>query len=357
MIASRTGNIQDESRREIVQWLTEIWPDRRFTIPRDGLPAWSGAYTQASFLIERDHQTYFLKKYNPAHIDGVITEEKNYSYFGRHSILPHPVYYLSSRNRPVGVPPLGLLIPYYQDHLRPESVSLLEILAAGLNLATIFAYFAKASRIYFDLKLDSLRLDTNGSLKLIDFTDLITSEELWRDRAEGLPVVDRTSFSIPPEGVKYQTAVDLFRDDKNQEFAPAISAARSLKADPYMTFSLGSLMLELLGGESTDDPIVRRRLASSAADGEGAFSADDQRVLIGLIHGMRKAEANSRSSLQEARAQLWKLLKPRVIARSAVDANRRTRACRLLHTLTKDEADPLSKEILELINLREVPHK
>jgi hypothetical protein len=330
---------QDQSA-EAVGWLKELWPDGRFVCPSFNPHAFLGAYTLYCFLVERNGNTYLFKRYNFRNIPGIHSEKANYDLFESHSIIPELIDTLPIKAKHDGHLHYGILIPYYRAEL--IAPSLLETLAIALNLASIFQCFAEAGRIYFDLKPDSLRLDAKGALHLIDFTDLIPPEDLYK-RGEGLPVIDRQSVRLPPEGLQYQKAYDRYLKGR-ESWETVRSAAKALQADAFHSFTLASFTIQLLGGRELDDEVVSAAFARSAAPGEGAFTPAEQSEFGQLLKEMRHRSIGARLSLAEARRRVWQLIESRLTAAgNSSDIVRKAR--QLLSTLPRPAGDALANEI------------
>ena len=329
--------IINEWVQEAETWLKQIGINMRLTYR----PDLTGSYTLYCCIGEFKDQACLVKRYNPLHPEGGRTEVGNYRHFGHHAILPDLIALLPENAEE----PQGILIQYFREELNTDELSLIEVLAIGLNLATIFAYFSFDDRnqIYFDLKRDSLRIDEHGGLRLIDLTDLMVPEELyWRGR--NLPVQPGAYHLVPPEGQMYQEAYISF--SKNLISLDEVAeAANRLRPEAYQTNSLARLIISLLLGKELADEEALKSLHSSSKFEPSSFTGGEQESFITLLESMLDSTPSSRCPLEEARKRLWSLIKPRITGETPTQAHSLNRARRLLRTLTLNKDDPVSFEL------------
>jgi hypothetical protein len=334
--------MEEVNKREAAIWIKEFWPDGDFELL--DIPVDRGSYSVYCCVAQRGNELFFLKRYNLVLLDGAIAEIDNYDRYGDHPILPPLTAKLPVGAEHKNTAYEAIIIPYYEHELKPRF--LLEVLAICLNLATIFKYFAQDSLIYFDLRPDSLRLNNCGALQLIDLTDLISPSELYF-RGRGLPVVDRTSQMVPPEGQRYQKAYDYFSQTL-LKWNQVRQSALKLSPEAYHTYSLGRLMLIMLGWRTLRDKKVRDVMAMSKSPAQGGFDMAEE--FLSLLKNMLGRQPSNRTSLDEVRIKLWRLLKPYIVKDFDQPLPSVAAARARLRTLTREESDDLSLEIHENLN-------
>lgn len=338
--------INEEDWKEIDGWLRDLWCDGNFVIPPYHFKRadFAGAYTRMCCLVRREGEEYLLKLYNSQTKGrwGGWTEMEHYGVndYVRHGLFPRLIASLPRWAPEKNETFQAILISYYPYEF-PVPSSLLDVAACMLNLATLFRHFSRDGRIYFDLKPEHLRLDGHGSLHLIDFTDLLTAEQLAM-RKMGLPVPDHDF--CPPEGREYQQIYLAFKRGE-ASFKSLWMASTALKPDAYQSFNLGRLALFLLDGREPNDEVVRAHVAAAASPAEGAFTPDEQRTFLTLLEKMLTPTSDGRASLEDVRRTLWPLLEPRLIDGDGAVAGSVGSSRRLLSTLTEDFDDELSREI------------
>lgn len=323
--------------REITYWLGELWPGKPFELPDTSIER--GSYSLYCRLIKSGDDLFILKRYAPAALRGYEAEIDGYRRFGKHPILPQLIAKLPvSAGRRKAYE--AILLPYYERESTSPN-SLLECLAIGLNLATIFRYFALQQRIYFDLRPDCLRLDKHGALRLIDLTDLITPQQL-HERNKGLPVTDRESNQIPAEGKSYQEAYEQYLLT-GRGWCRVVKAVERLEPAYYQSYTLARLMLVMLGGRTLRDEKVREAITLSKKPEEGGFAGYAE--LIALLKQMLQRNAGRRIAIDEVRKELWQLIKPYLADESRTVGRGVPAARRRLLTLTRDKHDPVSLDV------------
>ena len=336
-------------REEIDTWLREHWPDRVFEAS-DALKGgdFSGAYTLYCSIAECDNQRYILKRYNPLGVSGVQTEKLNYQLFGEHLLFPRLEAFLPKGTDSLRIMAYGVLLSYYPHKVALAGISVVEVLAIGLSMATMLSCFAEKGRIYFDLRADSLRVDSEGGLHLIDFSDLITMDELLRrpTDAAGLPVIDRKSAFIPPEGREYERALNEYHDGK-LAWSRVEKVAYAIHPERYQVFTLAGLIIELLVGTSAGDAALRARIARADEPNDGGFTVEERDALLDLLTRMQDPNERNRPSFTAVRAVFWSLLGPRLKAESIALNSSSNRAAKLLRTISRRDADCTSSQIHE----------
>lgn len=344
MVISQTQTEQ----QEIEGWLKEHWGEGAFSVSSPLLGFFSGTYTFYCFIVRHQDEVYILKRYNPLEIDGVLAEKENYFLFGEHPLFPRLEAFVPKGTEPLAKMSYGILITYYPDEVSPLGLSLVEVLAIGLSLATIFTYFVEKGRIYFDLRSDSLRLDSSGGLHLIDFTDLISLNDLLSRSNPGLPVVDRAAKSIPPEGIAYQR----FYEDSLPDLAawPAIrQVAHAIDPESYQVFSLSWLIAHLLVGTSPSQTELRARINRSVQPDDGAFTAAERGRLLAFIARMQERNAADRPALSEVKELFWSLLASRLTPQYLESNPGSMRAAKLLRTTSCREGDRILLDIHRIL--------
>lgn len=326
-----------EYNQEVSQWLSKLWRDGSFEIRRQrGL---TGSYTSACYRVTRDGEEMFLKQYNPLQQNGTSNEVEHYAShvkYGSPPMMPTLIARFPHETNE-GTLVDAILIPFYHEEFKPEST--LELLACILNLATLFKAFSDEGLIYFDLKSDALRLDKQGGLHLVDFTDLITPIHLVNVRRH-LPVGNFESLSIPPEGSRYH-------EYRQKKFASGKVKMRvknrilaGIKPEPYHVYSLAGLTLELRECNKMKD--YREKLFHARGAEPGELSKQEQQKTLTLIRRMHLKATDLRPSLAEIRQVLWQILKPHLSNSDAGEGVARAR--KLLRTLTP-EMDSLSGDV------------
>ncbi len=337
-----TGN--KDGSQEVSEWLRKLWRDGRFELER--LHGSTGSYTIACYSVTRAGDEMFLKQYNPLQQNGTSNEVEHYDNHVKYGSPPMMPRLIARFPHEAGEGTLidAILIPYYHEEFKPRSM--FELLAATLNLATLFEAFSKEGLIYFDLKSDALRLDKQGGLHLIDFTDLITPDHLVNFRRRDLPVGNFESLLVPPEGRQYQD----YRNRRKKFASPKVRMRvknrilARIKPEPYHVYSLAGLTLEIQGMSSMKD--FREKLFHSEEAGPGELNKHEQQKFLTLIRRMHLKTAERRTSLQESRQVLWQILKPH-LSKSDAD-NAVTRARNLLRTLTP-EADSIADDVYKTL--------
>jgi hypothetical protein len=336
-------------REEIDKWLREHWPDRVFEAS-DALKGgdFSGAYTLYCSIATCDNQRYILKRYNPLGVSGVQTEKLNYQRFGNHLLFPRLEAFLPKGTDSLEIMAYGILLPFYPNKVAVAGISVVEVLAIGLSMATMLSYFADERLIYFDLRSDSLRVDADGGLHLIDFSDLLTMVELTQRPTgfTGLPVIDRTSAFIPPEGRTYESALNEYHDGK-LVWSRVEKVAYAIHPERYQVFTLAGLIIELLVGVSAGSAALIARIARAGEQNDGAFSVEERSVLLDLLTLMQEPNERNRPSFTAVREVFWSLLAPRLEAESIALNSSSNRAAKLLRTISQREADSTSSRIHE----------
>ena len=332
---------------EIVRWLIDHWPDRAFRASKV-LHEHSGKYTLYCSIVKCDDREYILKYYNRYRGYGLVTEKLNYQLLGEHLLFPRLEAFFPKGTDSDKFLSYGVLLSYYPHKVSPAGISIVEVLAIGLSIATMFTCFAERGRIYFDLRSDSLRVDSEGGLHLIDFTDLITIEELVSRPFDcsGLPVIDRKSESIPPEGLKYQTAFEDLRVKKVSS-AEVRKIAYAIDPEKYQIFSLAELIIELLVGPAASHSILEARIAQAGEPNDGAFTMEERVRLLDLLTSMRDPNDVDRPSFTEVREVFWSLLGPRLKLESIASDLISMRAAKLLRTISRRDGDSTSSQIHE----------
>ncbi|MCU1266654.1 MAG: hypothetical protein JWM21_2972 [Acidobacteria bacterium] len=329
-----------DERPKVFGWLKDFWGDEDFELPTDHFnrPAFGGAYTRLSCLVRRKGEEYLLKCYHlgRSEREGGVVEWTNYSqrHYDRHPIFPKLINGFFEG----GHLPLAILISYFPYEF--QGPSFIEVLACVLNLADVFGYFSRDGRIYFDLKQQSLRLDAQGGLRLIDFTDLLQPEDLPR-RKICIPT-DR-GFR-PPEGERYDLIYQNFRPNMGM-FDGLVAAARELQPDAYHSYSLGYLTVSLLDGGHIEDPPVQARIRATSNPQEGSFSDEERIDFVNLVQEMLAPSPADRIKLSEIRRRLWRMLATRLTNTGEPQFQSAMRARNLLRTVTKAEEDKLACEI------------
>jgi hypothetical protein len=344
----------DDRPEEIDKWLTEHWPDRVFQASDALQGDYSGTYTLYCSLVQCNEKEYILKRYSPLGGLGVQAEKLNYGLFHDHLLFPRLEAFLPKGTDWLGSMSYGVLISYYPHKVSPAGISMVEVLAIGLSMATMFSYFAEKDRVYFDLRSDSLRIDLEGGLHLIDFSDLVTMEELLSRDHPGLPVVDRESKLIPPEGLRYQQALNEYREgainghgDDALSWSAVRKLALAIHPEEYQVFSLAGLIIELLVGPRADGAAVRARITQACASNDGGFSAEECARLLDLLMSMHDPNDVDRPSFTEVREVFWFLLGPRLKPQFIASNLISRRAAKLLRTISRRDGDSTSSQIHE----------
>jgi hypothetical protein len=332
-------------QEEVEKWLKEHWHDRVFKT-RSVLNGgdYSGAYTLYCSIVECDEQEYILKRYNPLGVSGLQAEKFNYQKFSKHQLLPKLEAFVPKGTDAPEFMAYGVLISFYPNKVSLDGISMVEALAIGLSMATILSYFADENRIYFDLRSDSLRVDLSGGLHLIDFSDLITMEELVKRSNAGLPVIDRQSKFIPPEGLRYQSAINSFFLDPRL-FSVVRDMADVIHPERYQVFSLAGLIVELLVGPAADDSALTTRIAQASEPKDGTFTEEELTRLLELLVQMRHPNDLDRPSFAMVREVFWSLLSPRLTTESIASNLISKRAAKLLRTISPRDGDITSSQI------------
>ena len=334
-------------REEIDRWLKEHWQDRIFDTPsvlKGG--DYSGAYTLYSSIVKCDEQAYIVKVYNPEGSYGAEVEKRNYRLFGKHSLFPRVEAFLPKGTESPGKMAYGILLSFYPHKVSLDGLSILEALAIGLSMATMLAYFAEQGRIYFDLRPDSLRIDSEGGLHLIDFSDLLTIDELLDRPIAGLPVINRKSRLIPPEGVRHQSAVENFLDGKSG-WSLVRQVAHAINPGSYQVFTLAGLIVEILVGAEADDSALRARIARAGEPNDGTLTAEERTRFLDLLTSMHNPNDLARPSFTEVRDVFWSLLAPRLTPELIASNLISERAAKLLRTISRRDGDSTSAQIQE----------
>jgi hypothetical protein len=337
--------MHNTEEQEIEKWLKEHWNGGvySFSSPVPGL--YSGSYTLYCSIVHHLEDVYILKRYNPLRISGIQAEKTNYILFGEHPLFPRLEAFVPKGTESLQIMSYGVLITYYPNAVSPLGLSLVEVLAIGLSLATIFKYFVAEGRIYFDLRSDSLRLDSKGRLHLIDFTDLITINDLVSRSNAGLPVVDRSAATIPPEGINYQRTYE----DNQLSWAVVRSAAKDINPESYQVFSLSGLITDLLLGTSPGKAALRARINRGSHPSDGSFSAAERRRLSTFMIRMQNQNAAARPSLEEVRELFWSLLASRFLPERIESNPSSARAAKLLSTTSCNADDRISLDIYKTL--------
>ncbi|MGH9931881.1 MAG: hypothetical protein ACREA9_22000 [Pyrinomonadaceae bacterium] len=328
---------------EVERWLRELWQGGIFTAspPRK---RFAGAYTLYCSIVQYKEMDYILKRYNPLGVDGIQAEKANYLLFGEHAMFPRLEAFLPKGTETLKSMSYGVLISYYSQEVSPSGISLAEVLAIGLAMATMFTYFVEKCRIYFDLRSDSLRLDSAGGLHLIDFSDLITTEDLLSRSYAGLPVVDRKSKFIPPEGTSYQGIYEDSLGDK-APWSAVRKAAHLINPERYQVFSLAGLITELLVGFVPGDTALSARIDGADQVNDGSFTASERNQLLDLLIRMQDPNDTNRPALKEVRELSWSLLSSRLTYEGITSNRASMRAAKLLQTIPRREDDSTSLAI------------
>jgi hypothetical protein len=342
----------EDRPEEIDKWLREHWPDRAFEASDALRGDYSGTYTLYCSLVQRHAKDYILKRYSPLGGLGVQAEKLNYGLFRDHLLFPRLEAFLPKGTDWLGSMSYGVLISYYPRKVAPAGISMVEVLAIGLSMATMFSYFAEQDRIYFDLRSDSLRIDSEGGLHLIDFSDLVTIKELLSRDHSGLPVVDRESKLIPPEGRRYQDALSEYRNgpingDDTLSWSAVRKLAYAIHPEEYQVFSLAGLIIELLVGPRADDASLKDRISRACASNDGAFSAEECARLLDLLTSMHDPHDVDRPSFTTVRKVFWSLLGPRLKPEFIASSLVSRRAAELLRTISRRDGDSTSSQIHE----------
>jgi len=325
---------------EVTRWLKELWGDEKFELYfNEGV--FAGSFTRESCLVTRDDNEYFLKRYHSKanlHFRG-LAEYYNYCHRGydRHPIFPRLIATLPPGHDEQDLLPQAILITYYPYEFQVSS--LLDALACTLSLATVFNYFSEDGRIYFDLKRQSLRVDHDGGLHLIDFTDLLTPEEICAHKT----AVANLDVA-PPEAREYQQAyLDYWQ--KGAPFRNMMTAVEDLEPDSYQSFGLGKLFLSLLDGGSPSYQLLQRWIWNGNGASQVEFMTAEQAAILNLLERMLAPSRHERATLDQIRTDIWALLGPRLINESSTASVNRKRARDLLRTTTCEPTDALAKEI------------
>ncbi|HEY6804202.1 MAG TPA: hypothetical protein VI306_11520 [Pyrinomonadaceae bacterium] len=336
---------EQEELEEVGQWLKEHWQDRVFNPPsvlKGG--DYAGAYTLYCSIVKCDEQEYILKRYNPLGVYGAEAEKLNYSLFGKHSLFPRLEAFVPKGTDSPGIMAYGILLSFYPHKISLDGISIVEALAIGLSMATMLSYFAEQGRIYFDLRSDSLRVDSAGGLHLIDFSDLITMDELLERPSAGLPVIDRKSKLIPPEGIRHQNAVEEFFDGKSS-WELVREVAHAMNPQRYQVFALAGLLVEILVGPGADAAALSARIARAGGPGDGAFTVAERTQFLDLLTRMQEANDMARPSFQATREVFWSLLSPRLKPKLLTTNVISRRAAKLLRTISRRDGDTVSQQI------------
>lgn len=343
--------LEDERELEEIRgWLNEHWPDRVFEGSYLLRGEYSGTYTRHCSIIKRAEQDFILKYYHRSRGHGVRAEKRNYDLFGKHQVFPRLEALFPKGSDSPDFMHYGILISYYPHKVSPAGISIVEALAIGVSLATTFGYFAEEGCIYFDLRADSLRVDSAGGLHLIDFSDLIKIDELLKRPNPGLPVIDRQSKFIPPEGFKYQSALQNYFRNKIT-WSIVRDVAQAIHPERYQVFTLAGLIIEILFGVAADDSALRARIAQAGEPKDGAFSAEERSLLWDLLRSMQDPDDVARPSFVKVADIFWSLLSPRLKSEPIAANWNSRRAAKLLRTISRRDGDVISSQIHEGLTL------
>jgi len=167
----------------------------------------------------------------------------------------------------------------------------------------------------------------------------------------GLPVIDRQSASIPPEGRRYQCAYTNYSKHEPGWWSESESVWRemadAIHPERYQVFSLAGLIVELLIGMTADDSALTARIAQAAESRDGGFSEEERTRLLDLLTQMRHPNDVGRPSFAIVREVFWSLLSPRLTTESIASSRISERAAKLLRTISPRDGDNTSAQIHE----------